>query len=388
MSAPLKESVEKPSYGKSKSITTSDQILVSVQMKNNIDRWCTLLGDDEDEDPLSPKPPLAPRKSATSAKKSSKREAPVPIVQRKSSTAREGKYEYASSDPNNKCSVPQLLNDILSSDHKKVTGALSALSLLCDEDNKHEERNRKDICRLGGPTAIVSLMRKSADHPSILAECCGLIQNLAAVPDTRDLLTSVGAIQAVVAAMKKTPCDVGIQEWGCGALNNMVWESPANQALAIKSGAIPPIVEAMVRHTDYYSVQESALCTLSLFFGRDKKTRDIMINSGALAAISNVATAQQRSPAVKKVYIDTTGELLQALMDMSTKPKKGRAKSRRSAKKKDKGDNGYRNRSTLLCYEEMEDWLDRLDDGGKKMISALFTEEDWKSDWLDRLEDF
>lgn len=237
-----------------------------------------------------------------------------------SSKSVKGRYEYApktetghndaSFDPDSyNNSVPQLIKTMSGNDNSKAIGALSKLSLMCGDSKEHPERDRKKICslvtHLGGPIAIVSLMRQKPTDRSIQALCCRLLQHLSTDKSARSCIISVGGIQLIFKAMQLYPFYGNIQEWGLGSLDNFLLDGTGtvNQMIAYKCDAISTIVSAMKRHPKNHDVQQTALRALRMIFDRGDEEQNAILQLGGLVLAARAAETQRKTdPSIGKAY--------------------------------------------------------------------------------------
>ena len=218
-------------------------------------------------------------------------------------------------------SIPKLLKVLFGHHAYHVKDALSKVSLLCDEDNPHRERDRHDLCDLGGPMAIVQAMHKFPQDPIIQAESCGALLNLSVDSIGQDRVISAGAIEAIVTAMRNIPSDADIQELGCGALNNLFYGSKGGNHqtnVAFRCGVIETIMGALKLHANHKSgVQQSALCALCALYDRGEQMQEFILDSGGLieaskatASLINCRKDTDNLGKIKQAYIEALELLL------------------------------------------------------------------------------
>lgn len=214
--------------------------------------------------------------------------------------------------------IPELLKELWGKDADNVKDALSKISVLCDEENEHEDKNRHELCALGGPMAIVSVLKSHSEDAEIQALCCDALQNLSVDEVARSRVTSVGGIRAIVQAMENFPLHVHIQEWGIGALNNLYMDSKSRQNIAYKAGCLQAIIDAMKKHQEHQGIQQAVLFALRVFFERGSKTQELILDFGGFVGAAKAAEAQLTTPAIKEGYIKALSKMLKTSDDGST----------------------------------------------------------------------
>ena len=66
--------------------------------------------------------------------------------------------------------------------------------------------------------------------------------------DIKTLVASEGGVEAILAAMMAHQNHLGLQEMGCGALDNVAWSDPALQARVRDAGAVDIVEAAIADH--------------------------------------------------------------------------------------------------------------------------------------------
>ena len=211
-------------------------------------------------------------------------------------------------------SIPMILKNVWEEDLSVVKDALQEIANLCDAGNEKEAQNREEITNLGGPMTIVTIMNRYETEPSIQAEGCAVLQNLAISDEARAVIARFQGVQPVVAAMKKFPLHEDIQEWGTGALRNLCWNSKENQRLVVKNNGIPVILNAMQRHPALHYHVASTLFNF-ITFG-DDDVKDAIFEADCLSAIARAAQENSESDEnMKKTSVKALKVLLKVLAE-------------------------------------------------------------------------
>ena len=150
---------------------------------------------------------------------------------------------------------------MLSFDFQQRLTACEALKLI---DNF--EREKEVAVQLGKEVrieVILSKMNAYRLNGQIQQQGCIALSNLAAEnDDERKKIAGEGGIRVILNAMKEHAKDVKVQENGCAALRNLAFANVGNQKTIAKEGGIKVILNAMREHSKDVKVQEKGCAAL------------------------------------------------------------------------------------------------------------------------------
>lgn len=177
----------------------------------------------------------------------------------------------------------ETLKDLWSDDTDKVKHAITFWTESVQKDSSRPfwagepDQNseslllyQRDFCRILGPTAMVSVMKKHS--MAIDIQKLGLLALLTVLSPkwepmdadqwVQTQVGNAGGIATVVSAMRESPNDVALQESALHVLHNLNCEfcggiHPLNKRLTVQAGAIPVIVAAMHQFPSFVVVEQT-----------------------------------------------------------------------------------------------------------------------------------
>jgi hypothetical protein len=106
--------------------------------------------------------------------------------------------------------------------------------------------------------------------------------------------------------MKTFPKCQGLQECGCGALQNLTFGNVTGQEKAIESGGIELLLPALDNHLDSAFVCERACLALFHMGEGGKKNTWLLLRLGGGAALAKVSTKSRSHEVTKWLCPDTS----------------------------------------------------------------------------------
>jgi hypothetical protein len=197
-------------------------------------------------------------------------------------------------------SIGQMVQDLAHSDNDKVSTALDGLDF--SEDNV---KRCKSLVTVGGCFALVQLVNKCLEKaidriPACdqvtelieLAELAILNETLIVIiyltlqhKESRDGITAIGGVKAVVKVMKTFPKCRTLQEAACASLVSLTGDKKA-----IESGGIEVLLAVLTNHLGASVLCTNACWTLYNVVIKSKKDTGLLISLGGGAAVANVRT--------------------------------------------------------------------------------------------------
>lgn len=184
--------------------------------------------------------------------------------------------------------IPTLiLTELWNDDKSRVKNGMKKLANLCFGDDGREA-NRKAIYEAGGHATIVGAMMKWIGCPIITAEGCRTLQNATADnPVYRDSAVKVGALEIVLAAMRKYFNDRYLQRVGCGALHSLTKNNLSHSVrMVTELGGVQTIVDGMKSFPDSIRLQMWA-CIAINNLSQWETQKERIVDAGALAVLVN-----------------------------------------------------------------------------------------------------
>lgn len=200
---------------------------------------------------------------------------------------------------------PQAVDQVDLEQHTSVKAALSFAEEL--EANKEVEEESKGIIRDEHHDAIMLVQKEGVDVSEVVCsmwaheEDAGL-QMLGCVAltklcklsnsDVEILRVSLGAVAAIVNAMKAHPNEPIVQDKACSALRAMAAADGKREVSFVASGAVAAVVGAMQAHIGDPAVQEEAcgaIAAIVTYGGADRAT--IVASVSGMTAIVNSLAA-------------------------------------------------------------------------------------------------
>ena len=201
-----------------------------------------------------------------------------------------------------------VMDDLLGPNATKDSAkdALKKIYQLCS-DAKEGAFNRRELYEAGGHAAIITSMTKWNECQFVQNLACMILTDICQENTTFCIsAVKVGALQAVLSAMKKFPASEGLQEQGCQALEVMCFHSQTHRDRLVArsnhnkgiinnnnnntAAATETIVAAMSSFPNCMSLQLSA-CRLLFALSYETSTRKLVEQAGG--AIALAATMQR-----------------------------------------------------------------------------------------------
>jgi hypothetical protein len=191
--------------------------------------------------------------------------------------------------------IPHLLTvDLWSSDPTTVITAFEELGHLCHPDGVDAEKNRKLVHNTGGHLAYAVIMKKWNYHGDI--QFRGICAFGVASMDEEfcTAAVQVGALEAIVVAMKNFPDDEFIQLSGCGALVVLAARKERNaEHLVLELKAHKAVIAAIKAYPHNYNLQGIA-CELLLSLAEHNHLKPAIVKAGGLRTLGFVVESNTK----------------------------------------------------------------------------------------------
>ena len=197
--------------------------------------------------------------------------------------------------------IVKLLSNLSSDDQNVIADSLTDLAELCHPNiTDLHEANKREICRLGGPMAVVQAVKKHVDDALIQEEGIGALCNFTSFSTLTEVLVGdVGGVEVILAGMKRHPENVFIQQDGCGAIGNLLYGTKRNAERLEESGGIAVVVAAMKAHPENENVQ-SYSCDALFNMCQWAEYRPLIIAAGGAVTIATAMEKYIGNPRVHK----------------------------------------------------------------------------------------
>ena len=156
--------------------------------------------------------------------------------------------------------------------------------------------------------AVVATLCERVGDEDAMRGCCGRVRDLSVEEEERVSLVRLGALDAIVVAMRQHPTAVGLLENACWAIKNLTaGEDSVACALkqqAIDADAFGAVVTAMSRHTSYSGVQEQGCSAIrNICYGSDAAglaRKQMCVEVLALPSICHSLRTHQSLPVLEQ----------------------------------------------------------------------------------------
>jgi hypothetical protein len=196
---------------------------------------------------------------------------------------------YTEAQIDSKNVIPHLLTvDLWSTDPTTVITAFEELGFLCHPDGVDTVQNRRLVHATGGHLAYAVIMKKWNYHGDIqFRGICAF--GVASMEDKFcEAAVQVGALEAIVVAMKNFPDDEYIQLSGCGALVVLSAKKERHaQHLVVDLHAHKVVIAAIKAYPSNNSLQGIA-CELLLSLAEHSHLKGPIVKAGGLRTLGYV----------------------------------------------------------------------------------------------------
>jgi hypothetical protein len=199
--------------------------------------------------------------------------------------------------------VGKLIQDLAHSDNPKINAALDALDL----DFFKDKMKCESFVTAGGCLALVLLLTKYLDKAVDRIPACDQVTELNELAElttlrktftviirltfwhdeSRDGISTIGCVEAVVKTMKTFPKCADLQEHACVALRNLACCSIGKKKV-VESGGIEVLLAAVNNHLNSSEVCENACWALVNIAKKSKENTELLISLGGGAAVAKV----------------------------------------------------------------------------------------------------
>lgn len=202
---------------------------------------------------------------------------------------------YSDGSINAKTVIPHLITvDLWSTDPTTVITAFEELGHLCHPDGVDAIQNRRLVHSTGGHLAYAVIMKKWNYHGDIqFRGICAF--GVASMEDKFcTAAVQVGALEAIVVAMKNFPDDEYIQLSGCGALVVLSAKKQTNaEHLVLDLSAHKAVIATIKAYPNNYNLQGIA-CELLLSLAEHPHLKGPIVKAGGLRTLGYVVEANTR----------------------------------------------------------------------------------------------
>jgi hypothetical protein len=203
--------------------------------------------------------------------------------------------------------IPKIiLTELWQNDKARVRAGLKQLANLCFPTAEPQNRgpattvvvncNRRAVYEAGGYAAIVGAMIRWMNSPDIGAEGCRALHNATTMDSNnnnchsavyRDSAVKVGALEIVLATMRRFSNDRYVQRVGCGALYSLVKNSCKHATrLVTELDGMKTIVTGMQSFPDSRRLQMWACFVIEDLTQWETTLNEHIVDSGALVVLA------------------------------------------------------------------------------------------------------
>jgi hypothetical protein len=192
----------------------------------------------------------------------------------------------------------KLISDLWSDDRNVIKEALTDLYDLAYR--YFENTGVDEILRLGGPMAIVQVLKKNPEdahiqEKGIRALGCFTYSNF---NPAKVLVGDIGGMEVILGGMRRHPGAVSLQRCGCGAISNILCGTKHNATLFEESGGIVLVIAAMKAHPHEEYVQCYG-CVVLFYMSEWAEYRALIFAAGGAVTIATVMEKYSGNPAVR-----------------------------------------------------------------------------------------
>ena len=131
--------------------------------------------------------------------------------------------------------------------HGENEVVLEAICALLSVMARHDDEKSFHIADRGGVKIVLRVLKDFPHVPSLVTECCSLIQSLALNTEIKTLIAQHGGVRALITAGKRYFDEARTQREVVGALCNLAVDD-TNEQLIVKLGGVQHIVSAVREH--------------------------------------------------------------------------------------------------------------------------------------------
>jgi len=203
--------------------------------------------------------------------------------------------------------MPTCVEDLLSTIEQMSQPAhkdmlIPACAILANVIRCSNDINKRAFLRHQGLEIIIDTMVRHFKASELQVHCLSMFQSLSAVDNNYKLaIANAGGILPIVTAMKMNASHETVQSLACWVLSNLATHAEVKREVGIQSGAVPKIIDAMLKYPDSVEVQQWACRALwSLSVAQEIKT--IIVDELGIEALlrameihRNVSIVQERA---------------------------------------------------------------------------------------------
>jgi hypothetical protein len=125
----------------------------------------------------------------------------------------------------------------------------------------------------------------------------------------RVLVGDIGGVEVILAGMRKHPTYTNVQQVGCGAIANLLFETKRNAERFQESDGIAAVISAMKAHPENEDVQLGS-CGALLSICEWAEYRPLIVAAGGAVAIDTVMEKYGDNPRVREMSQDAMQKLV------------------------------------------------------------------------------
>jgi len=186
--------------------------------------------------------------------------------------------------------MPTCVEDLLSTIQQMSQPAhkdmlIPACAILANVIRCSNDINKRAFLRHQGLEIIIDTMVRRFKASELQVHCLSMFQSLTAADnDCKLAVANAGGILPIVTAMKMNANHETVQSLACWVLSNLATHAEVKREVGIQSGAVPKIIDAMLKYPDSVEVQQWACRALwSLSVALEIKT--IIVNEFGIEAL-------------------------------------------------------------------------------------------------------
>lgn len=199
--------------------------------------------------------------------------------------------------------------DLHSDDVEILKRGLRELCFLTSQnprlDANHIRLHRHALLEVGGPSAILGVLKKHTDHGVQTAGIQALMSQCFYFPPASRVAGRMGAVEWLIECLMTSEDARG--RLCCGTLCNLLYKSKPNADRMLRANGVEAMIAAMSRHGDDVVLQRHACYAFLNMISYGDVYKQRVRQAGGLGAVSNAIEAhtgsELQTPALKLIHL-------------------------------------------------------------------------------------
>ena len=149
-----------------------------------------------------------------------------------------------------------VMRKLHSGDRESVHHALEKIAGLCKTTVPNADKNKHDFVLAGGYGTVILVMEAWHRHVGIQTQGLRVLCNVSCTSHADIVPSNIGAIEIVVASLRRYHNEVAVLECGIVALNNLCHCSPTDIERLLAVNGMQCVVKAMTQYPSQVKIQK------------------------------------------------------------------------------------------------------------------------------------